>query len=170
MFERKTKAVKQIGLLFQLLFVLAGLRCAILARNLPIGSDGLSYLDLARSYLRHDWSTAVNGYWGPLYALLMAAWMKVVHPTGAHEFAAVRVFNFLIFLFCFYSFMRFWRSIADWNLKESESGFPLPKAFPLGWMLLGYVLFIVHVLWHIGQVGPDILVASVVLIDFRPTA
>ncbi len=163
-FGRTNQGRKQIEIVFQLLVVLAGLRCAILARNLPIGSDGLSYLDVARSYLRHDWSTAVNGYWGSLYPLLIAGWMKLVHPGDAQEFAAVRALNFLIFLLCFYSFVRFWRSIAEWNLKESESGFPLPRAYPLGWMLLGDLLFTVHVLWYIGLVGPDILVASVVLL------
>jgi hypothetical protein len=148
----------------QLLVVLAGLRCAILAKNLPIGSDALAYLDLARAYLRHDWSTAVNGYWGPLYPLLIAGWLKVVHPGTAQEVAAVCVLNFLIFLLCFYSFLRLWRAIAQWHGSQSESEFPLPNASPLAWMLLGYVLFVVHTLWYIGSVGPDILVASVVLL------
>lgn len=154
---------KHIERYFAVLIVFAGLRAAILARNLPTGSDGLSYLDMARSYLRHDWSTAVNGYWGPLYPLLVSGWLKLIDPSPAREFAAVRALNFLIFLFCFYCFRRFWRSIAAWNQQESESGFPLAAAYPMGWTLLGYALFAVQVLWFVDLVGPDLLVAALVL-------
>ena len=158
---KKGQGHKHIEQCFQLLIVLGGVRCAILARNLPIGSDGLSYLDLARCYLRHDWSTAVNGYWGPLYPLLVAVWLKLVHPSAAGEFAAVRAFNSLIFLLCFYSFLRFWRSLVTWSGTYCRCGLPNISSF--SWMVLGYILFAVQVFWFVSLVGPDLLVASLVL-------
>jgi hypothetical protein len=43
------------------------------------GADGLAYLDVARAYVRYDWHTAINGYWGPLYAWLLAIEMRLLH-------------------------------------------------------------------------------------------
>jgi len=144
--------------------VLAGLRCAILARNLHIGPDGLSYLELARAYLRHDWSTAVNGYWGPLYAWLVASVLSIVRPTASQELASVRGLNFLIFLFCLYAFARFWRIVADHSRKAQDSGSVLADAYPTGWVVTGYLLFATTVPWFIEEVGPDVLVAGMVLL------
>jgi hypothetical protein len=162
--ETAGKSPRYIEKYFQLFVVLAGFRSALLSTNLPIGSDGLSYLELARSYLRHDWPTVVNGYWGPLYALLVAGWLKLFHPSAGQEFGALRALNFLVFLFCFYSFVRFWRSLAQWNRMESASLPPPTDVFPVQWMLLGYTLFVVHTLWFIDIVGPDILAGSLVLL------
>jgi len=156
--------VRAIHQFAQPVVILIGLRCAILARNLPVGSDGLAYMDLARAYLHHDWSIVVNGYWGALYAWLLAAVLFVVHPGARQEFATARGLNFLIFLFCFYAFQRFWRSVARWNEKPSDEGPPLPEAYPAGWALLGYVLFVTRAAWYVGLVGPDLLAASVVLL------
>jgi hypothetical protein len=144
--------------------ILVGLLRAIASRNLPLNSDGLAYLDVARVYLRHDWSLAVNGYWGPLYSWLLAAMMRIVRPTARHEFATVRAVNFLILLLCLYAFSRFWRSVADWNRKPDNDGLPLADAYPLGWVLLGYALFLTKIHWFIDVATPDVLVGSMVLL------
>ena len=66
----------------RIIIVLAAIRIAFVSRNLPVGSDGLAYLDVARAYLHHDWRLAVNGYWGPLYSWLIAGmdatWIPLV--------------------------------------------------------------------------------------------
>ena len=67
----------------QVIVLLMGARCAFAGRNLPVGADGLAYLDVARSYLRHDWHTAVNGYWWSLYSWLLAIGMWFFHPGAA---------------------------------------------------------------------------------------
>jgi hypothetical protein len=140
------------------------MRCAIVERNLPINSDGISYLDVARAYLRHDWSTAVNGYWGPLYSWLLAVVLKVAHPQGLHEFAALRTLNLLIFIFCMYAFGRFWRAATDWNRKRARDGVQLADVSPFGWLLLEYLLFLTMTAWDIGLATPDLLVAGIVLL------
>lgn len=155
---------ERIERLAQGFIVLAGLRYAIVARNLPSTSDGLAYLDLARAYLRHDWTTAVNGYWGPLYAGLLAVTMRIVHPTAPHEFATARGLNFVIFVFCLYCFTRFWHSVADYSRKEKATGIPLADASPIAWILVGYLLFLTKTAWYIEGIGPDILVGGMVLL------
>ena len=144
--------------------VLVGLLRAIASRNLPVSSDGLAYLDVARAYLRHDWPLAVNGYWGPLYSWLLAAMVGIVRPSARHEFAAVRAVNFLILLLCLYAFSRFWHSVAAWNRKPGNDGVPLADAYPPEWVLLGYALFLTKVYWFINVASPDVLVGSMVLL------
>jgi len=135
-----------------------------LARNLHTGPDGLSYLELARAYLRHDWSTAVNGYWGPLYAWLAASVLSIVRPAPAQELPVVRGLNFLIFSFCLYTFARFWRIVGDYGRNAQDSGSVLADAYPIGWVVTGYLLFATAVPWFIEEVGPDVLVTSIVLL------
>jgi hypothetical protein len=144
--------------------ILVGLRCAVAGRNLPVGSDGLSYLDVARAYLRHDWGVAVNGYWGPLYSWLLAATIGVVHPRPGHEFAALRGLNFLIFLCCLFAFARFWRSVGQRPRNLPVDGISLANAYPVGWIVLGYALFLAKTAWFVEMASPDLLVATAVLL------
>lgn len=48
----------------------AGLCLALLNRH-QINPDGISYIRLAEDYLDGNWHQAVNGYWGPLYAITL---------------------------------------------------------------------------------------------------
>jgi hypothetical protein len=138
--------------------------CAFVGRHLPVRPDGLSYLDVARAYLRHDWSTALNGYWGPLYSVLIAVMLRLTHARGLDEFAAVRAVNFFITVFCVYAFSKFWRAIAHWGRHYGTGDTPLAEASPLGWVLLGYVLVLAKTAWLVDEVPPDIFVAGIVLL------
>lgn len=148
----------------QFVVLLAVLSCAFAGRNLPIRADGLSYLDVAQAYLRHDWSTALNGYWGPLYSGLIAVMLRLTRVSGPEEFAAVRAVNFLITVFCVYAFSKFWRAIANWGRHCGRGDAPLAEVSPLGWVLLGYVLVLAKTAWLVDEVTPDILVAGIVLL------
>jgi 4-amino-4-deoxy-L-arabinose transferase-like glycosyltransferase len=53
-----------------------------------INPDGISYLDIARLYLRGDWSHALNAYWGPMLSWLIvpglaAGWAPLVAAKAA---------------------------------------------------------------------------------------
>ncbi len=43
-----------------------------------INPDGISYISLARKYLAGDFTEAVNGYWGPLFAWLLAPFLYFI--------------------------------------------------------------------------------------------
>ena len=116
----------------------------------------------ARSYLRHDWHTAVNGYWGPLYSWLLAIGMRFFHPGIHTEFAMARTLNFALFTAAVFTFSRFWRALADWSKRISDDENSIPYASPLVWIGLGYLLFVVNFIWNVDEVTPDILVATIV--------
>lgn len=50
-----------------------------------IEPDGVNYLDIARAYLRRDWTNALNAYWSPLYSWLLALIQRVFHPSPYWE-------------------------------------------------------------------------------------
>jgi hypothetical protein len=142
--------------------LLMGARCAFAGRNLPPGADGLAYLDVAGAYARYDWHTAVNGYWGPLYAWLLAILMRVFHPGIGTELAMARALNFVFFTAALYTFSRFWNALAKWSKRPTDGGTPIPVSSPFVWNLLGYLLFIVNFVWFVDMINPDILVAAIV--------
>jgi 4-amino-4-deoxy-L-arabinose transferase-like glycosyltransferase len=59
--------------------------------------DGISYLDLADSYLRIDLQAIANSSWSPLYPFVIAACKKIANPSPEFEFPFVHAVNFLIF-------------------------------------------------------------------------
>lgn len=142
--------------------LLVGARCAFAGRHLPPGADDLAYLDLARAYVRHDWHTALNGYWGPLYAWLLAIGMRFLHPGIRTELVVARTLNFALFTVALYTFSRYWRAVADWSKRTSGDASSIPLASPLAWIVLGYLLFVVNCVWVLDVVNPDILVAAIV--------
>jgi hypothetical protein len=148
----------------QFAVLLLGARCAYAGRNLPVGADGLAYLDLARAYAGHDWHTAVNGYWGPLYGWLLAIGMQVFHPGIRSEFVLARALNFALFAAALYTFSRYWRAVAEWSNRVSarDQDTSVPGANPMLWILFGYLLFVANFLWSVDTVNPDILVAAIV--------
>jgi hypothetical protein len=151
----------------QLTVLLLGARCAYSGRYLPAGADGLAYLDVARSYVAHDWHTALNGYWGPLYAWLLALVMWIFRPGIHSEFALARALNFALFATALYTFGGYWRGLIKWSKKDwskriSPDAYPIPVAVPLVWTLLGYLLFLLNFVWSVDVINPDILVAAMV--------
>jgi hypothetical protein len=146
----------------QVIVLLIGARCAFTGRDMPIGADGLGYLDVARAYLRHDWQTAVNGYWGPLYSWLLAIMMRFFHSGAGDELAMARALNCAIFTVALYTFSRYWRAVADWSRRAGGEETPLPDAIPLVWIGFGYLLFIVNFSWSVPDVSPDVLVGAIV--------
>src|SRR5579862_9267848 len=125
----------------QLIVLLMGARCAYAGRNLPVGADGLAYLDVAQSYVRHDWHTALNGYWGPMYAWLLAIAMWIFHPDRRYEFAVARALNFAIFAAALFAFRGYWRTVAEWRNAVGENQISIPSDSPRVWIALGYLLF-----------------------------
>lgn len=78
--------------------VLAGLAlllCVALAystRN-SLNADGVSYLDLAAALRRGDWSAFVQGYWSPLYPVLLALAGSATSLDGNAFLPAIHYLN-----------------------------------------------------------------------------
>lgn len=142
--------------------LLLGAITAYSGRNIPFGIDGLAYMDVARAYLHHDWHTAINGYWGPLYSWLLAFGMWVFHPGMQGELIVVHALNYALFAAALFTFVRFWHTVATWSRRVNDDALCLPAAAPVAWTLLGYLLFLVTFTWSLDDMTPDVLVAAIV--------
>lgn len=153
----KTRRISSLPALRILVAAAGGLQ--VLAARNAMNVDGMSYIDVARSYANGDLAGAINGYWSPLYSWLIAAVLLVFNPSAQHEFAAVHSLNFLLFLFALGAFDFFLRELFI-TLKSGDAAERERK--PPAWWVLGYSLFAYAslVLINLGHVGPDILVCA----------
>jgi hypothetical protein len=125
-----------------------------LATTLPIvNEDGVSYLDLADAWRRADWATAINAYWSPLYAWILAIALKMSGGTVGEELAAVHLANGILFFVAFGAFLLLLREIGP------------PAAFKESiWLAIGGGLFF----WTsldlitVDDVTPDMCAAALV--------
>jgi hypothetical protein len=73
-----------------------------------IYSDGISYVEIATAYARHDWSNAINAYWSPLFSWMIALAFLTLHPSNYWQAATahlVMFVSYLVTLSCFEFFM-----------------------------------------------------------------
>jgi hypothetical protein len=118
--------------------------------------DGISYLDLSDRLLAGNFSGIVNGYWGPVYAALLAAVRLLMRPTAQFEFRAVHVANYVAFIIGLITFTLFIR-----ELNGRSSWTPARRKAVLLW---GYALF----LWSsitqvtVAVVTPDLLLSALI--------
>lgn len=139
-------------------------QCAFAARNSVsgVGVDGIAYLDMAKAYLAHDWHSAINGYWSPLYSWLLAFLMGVFTAKPESELLLARALNFGIFLVAILAFDVCWNALAERARALSSEGTSLAEAYPVGWTIFGYTLFVMPAAWYVGALVPDMAVAAIV--------
>jgi len=120
--------------------------------------DGVSYLDIADAYREGRWSDAPNGYWSPLYPLVLAITGAIVRLPPSLDFVLSHVVNLMAYGAALVAFEYFLRGIrASAGALADMTGDPRPE-----WTLLGYALFLWATLRLIG-LGvntPDMLLAA----------
>lgn len=156
-----TRAAQRRLLLLTTLWTVAALLGALHSWKFreAMNPDGISYLDMADAWSRSGWRAMINGYFSPLYAILLGAGLKVLSPPPYHEFPAVHAVNFAIYLLtlaCFHFFL----SGMIQRLRKVEGGNPLPEWI---WLTAGYGLFIWSSLYliRIELVNPDMLASGI---------
>jgi len=118
--------------------------------------DGISYLDLSDRLMAGDFRGMVNGYWGPMYPVLLAGVRFVLRPSALYEFRAVHAANFIAFGVGLLTFSRFIQELAR-RSSSTESG-------RTSIVLWGYALF----LWSsitqvtVAVVTPDLLLSALI--------
>jgi hypothetical protein len=138
-----------------LVSLVIGALSAWLSRS-DMNPDGLSYLDLSDRLMAVDLPGMVNGYWGPMYPVLIAGVRIVLRPSAPYEFRAVHVANFIAFGIGLLTFSRFIQELA----RRSSSTEPGRTSI----VLWGYALF----LWSsitqvtVAIVTPDLLLSAVI--------
>lgn len=60
-----------------------------------INTDGVSYIHIAHAYINGNFSYAINGYWSPLYSLLLIPFL-VVWPSIVGSLISIKIFSLLI--------------------------------------------------------------------------
>jgi hypothetical protein len=127
--------------------------------------DGISYLDVGRSFFRHDWANAINAWWSPLYPWALGLFLGIVKPSPKWEFPVARLVNAGVFVLAILAFQFLLHELIAWS-RETPSD-PSPNDAPLPkWMmvLLGYPIF----LWLASEVdtpwdiAPDLAVLACV--------
>ena len=124
---------------------------------------GVSYLDMGDAFFRGDWSTAINGFWAPLYSLPLGFAIKIVRPPPWFEFPLVHIVNYAIYVCALIAFDFFLKELIRVRRERVLSRLDgSPVALPeWAWQMLGYTLFIWSSLGLISlaTTAPDMLVS-----------
>lgn len=141
------RAQRRIRFGFWIFAILAAAAQAWSLRD-SMSHDGVSYLDMASAVAHGDWAAAINGYWSPLYPLVIGLALCIVKPAPMHEFALVHAVNFLVFVAAFASFDFLLRKVScSWLTRLT--GYAVAT-----WALIELVTT--------SGVSPDMLVAAFV--------
>jgi len=132
------------------------------AERFSIEPDGVNYLDISYAYLRHDWHSAINAYWSPLYSWLLALVFGLTHTSLYWEATVLHAVNFGIYLFALACFGFFFRELT---MLVSERASAADEQSPQGWSwtVLGYSLFTYSSLELVGlgTDRPDMFVSAI---------
>src|SRR6266705_5349849 len=95
------------------------------ARRHAMTPDGMAYLDLSDAVVTGRWSGLLNGYWSPLYPVLIGVARLALHPSAYWEFATVHLLNVALFALTLPAFEWFLSALVaharDWRRS------PLPS-------------------------------------------
>ena len=86
--------------------------CQLWVNRFSIDADGTAYVDVARAWLRGDWTNALNAYWSPLYIWVIAAVLRIFSPSMHWELPALHIASFVSFCLA----LAAW----EWLVKEWE--------------------------------------------------
>ena len=127
--------------------------------------DGISYLEVGEALWRLDLANGVNGYWSPLYPLLLGLADRIAAPSPAWEFQLVHLVNFVIYLFALAAF-----NLLLWRLMERSRDRAASAAGGEGvpvwaWWTIGHGLFIwaTRLLTDVVHVTPDLLGLAILM-------
>jgi hypothetical protein len=124
-------------------------------------NDTVSYLDMGDLFWSGQFGAIVNGTWGPLYAVLLGAWLRLVNPAPQWEYAAIHVLLFGVFLSCIACFDAFLASLLEFRERQSAPDEHADGSGP-ALTIIGYVIFawVALLLVGIQETNPDMLVAA----------
>ena len=93
----KQTFIRRTVFLYPFLMVLCGLGYAKWD-SYQLDGDALAFMDIADALHLHSWHLAINGYWNPAYAAVLALGQVLFHPTRWNELQAYFYCNLAIFI------------------------------------------------------------------------
>jgi 4-amino-4-deoxy-L-arabinose transferase-like glycosyltransferase len=145
--------------IFWTIVVLLGLLQAW-SNHLLVDHDGVNYLDVAENYARGAWSSAINGFYSPLYSWLLAIVFYILKSPRSWESTLLHLVNFAGYLGAYGCFEFF---LGQLIRTEQAVLHPEDQATGLSesaWHTLGLALFLYTSLFmanrsgHSGQGDP----------------
>src|ERR1700682_3688492 len=103
----------QLSAILWVVVAALGLFDALVSRH-SMGTDGISYLDIADAFRRGDWNAGTNAHWSPLYPFLLGLVSAVFRPSAYWEFSVAHFTNFLIYMWAFACFNFFLTSFRNY--------------------------------------------------------
>lgn len=132
-----------------------------------VNGDGVSYLDLASQYARGDFSALANGYWSPLYPMLVGGAFRLAGVDGAtaepalltREMRVVLAINVGVIVMGALAFVRLLRALH----RVSPAA---PRAVVAARLVAAGALFVWCAIRFVGttSVTPDALLATWLLL------
>ena len=125
--------------------------------------DGMSYLDLSDAWLAGRPGDLGNGYWSPVYPLLLAVGRWISAASPATETTVVHLTNLVILVGSLAAFQFLLTQVLALHRREVDSAGVFRRRVPEPIVVaVGYLLFIWGVLHWIGLklVTPDLCVAT----------
>jgi 4-amino-4-deoxy-L-arabinose transferase-like glycosyltransferase len=118
--------------------------------------DGVSYLDVADAWLKHDWHVAINRHWSPMYSWWLAAGLRTLHSPYWEPYVIWAV-NLAIYFFSLAAFLVFWKQLGHLAAGVGDNS--------ESWWLVGWALFLCCTS-AIGTsvTSPDLLMAAFVFL------
>src|SRR5437867_2567475 len=148
------------------LLALAGLQAWVFRHT--VQPDGIAYLDLSDAVMRGRIGELVNGYWSPVYPLLLgfARLLVSATPLGAPywEFAIAHVVNLLAFVLSLTTFESFLQALDQAGAKwGGQQLFASPVGGGVAYLMFGSMSL---VMISLKAVTPDLLVSAITFAVF----
>ncbi len=144
---------------FWTIVALLGLLQAWSHRNL-VDHDGVAYLDVAEYYARGAWSSAINGFYSPLYSWLIAAVFYILKSPRSWHSTLLHLVNFAGYLGAYGCFEFFLGQLIRTEQGDVRSEDQAAGLSEIAWHTLGLGLFLYTSLFmanlsgHSGQGDP----------------
>jgi hypothetical protein len=126
--------------------------------------DGICYVEIGEAFLRGDWAHAINGYWSPLYGLLLVAPLRLFDSSPEHEIYVLQLVNVVLYAGTLtaldFLLQQIIKAKEGWHQSGREgTTAPLPA---WGVIALGYALFAWSAAYwlYLWLISPDVLLAA----------
>jgi 4-amino-4-deoxy-L-arabinose transferase-like glycosyltransferase len=126
---------------FWTIVVLLGLLQAW-SHHLLVDHDGVAYLDIAENYARGAWSSAINGFYSPLYSWLLATVFYILKSPRSWESTLLHLVNFAGYLGAYGSFEFFLGQLIRTEHEDLHSEDQATGLSESAWHTLGLALFL----------------------------
>ncbi len=130
------------------------------SHRLLVDHDGVAYLDVAENYARGAWSSAINGFYSPLYSWLMAIGLHLLKVPRSWDSTLLHLVNFAGYLGAYACFEFFLGQLIRKEQGNLHSENPATGLSESAWHTLGLGLFLYTSLFmanlsgHSGQGDP----------------